>query len=58
MRRWVCAALLCLAAAARAAAPDETRCTDGMEAPDIRAGACSRLIESGRYRDDPAKLGT
>lgn len=58
MRPLACAALLVLAAAAHAAEPDETRCTDRMEAPDIRVGACSRLIESGRFRNDAMKLGT
>jgi tetratricopeptide (TPR) repeat protein len=49
---------LLLAAAAGAQEIDETRCTDSKEAPDLRLGACARLIESGRYRDDRLKLAT
>ena len=44
------ALLLCLLAplGAAAQAPSDTeRCADQMEAPDLRIGACTRLIESG-----------
>jgi tetratricopeptide (TPR) repeat protein len=55
--RWLAAAALLLVAAAPAET-DEKRCTDKMEAPDLRLGACARLIESGRYKDDKLKLAT
>jgi tetratricopeptide (TPR) repeat protein len=55
--RWLAAALLLLVAAVPAAT-DEKRCTDKMEAPDLRLGACARLIESGQYKEDRLKLAT